>query len=136
LPHNFYLTDTALDLLAGAIDIYLPDLKFGPGAGAASCGERIGGMPDYWNVVTRCIHQVWSAGERVIVRHLLMPGHFECCTFPVLHWLSELPGIEVSLLTQYLAPANARGELANVLQSSEIEAAFALAHDLNLQLVT
>jgi putative pyruvate formate lyase activating enzyme len=132
---NFYLTDTALDLLAGAIDIYLPDLKFGPGAGAASCSERIGGMPDYWNVVTSCIQRVWNAGQRVIVRHLLMPGHYQCCTVPVLHWLAELPGIEVSLLTQYLAPANARGELAAPLDPSDVKAAFALAEKLGLKLV-
>jgi putative pyruvate formate lyase activating enzyme len=132
---NFYLTESALDLLAGAIDIYLPDLKFGPSAGASSCGERIGGMPDYWPVVTGCIERVWREGKRVIVRHLLMPGHFDCCTTPVLHWLAQHPGIEVSLLTQYLAPANARGELANVLAPADIAAAFDLAHSLNLRLV-
>jgi putative pyruvate formate lyase activating enzyme len=132
---NFYLTDNALDLLAGAIDIYLPDLKFGPTTGTSSCGERIGGMPDYWNVVTGCIERVWRTGERVVVRHLLMPGHFECCTRPILHWLAEHPGIEVSLLTQYLAPAHARGELAASLNPAEVETAFELAHELNLQLV-
>jgi putative pyruvate formate lyase activating enzyme len=132
---NFYLTDEALDLLSGAIDIYLPDLKFGPASNTTDCGERIGGMPDYWPVVTRCIERVWDAGERVIVRHLLMPGHFECCTAPVLHWLAEHSGIETSLLTQYLAPATARGELAATLSSTEIQAAFALAHRLQLRLV-
>jgi putative pyruvate formate lyase activating enzyme len=132
---NFYLTDEALDLLAGAIDIYLPDLKFGPASGASSCGERIGGMPDYWNVVTGCIERVWRNGERVVVRHLLMPGHFECCTVPVLHWLAQHPGIEVSLLSQYLAPATARGELAAELDQSEVNAAFDLARELRLHLV-
>ena len=106
---NFYLTPTALDLLDPAIDIYLPDLKFGPAVGPASCGERIGGMPDYWNVVTGCIERVHRAGKRVIVRHLLMPGHFACCTEPALTWLGGLPGVEVSLLTQYVAPVQARG---------------------------
>ncbi len=132
---NFYLTDTALDLLAGAIDIYLPDLKFGPAAGETSCGERIGGMPDYWNVVTGCIQRVWNEGQRVVVRHLLMPGHYACCTVPVLNWLAEHPGIEVSLLTQYLAPAHAGGELAGALDPAEIEAAFTLAQQLRLRLV-
>lgn len=132
---NFYLTDDALDLLAGAIDIYLPDLKFGPGVGATGCGERIGGMPDYWNIVTHCIERVWRAGPRVIVRHLLMPGHFACCTVPVLHWLAAHPGLETSLLTQYLAPANARGRLANRLDPADVDAAFALAHELELKLV-
>ena len=132
---NFYLTDTALDLLTGAIDIYLPDLKFGPSTGDTSCGERIGGMPDYWNVVTHCIERVWHEGQRVIVRHLLMPGHFACCTVPILHWLAEHPNLEVSLLTQYLAPANARGELAAPLHPADIQAAFDLAHKLDLHLV-
>jgi putative pyruvate formate lyase activating enzyme len=92
-------------------------------------------MPDYWNVVTSCIQRVWREGERVVVRHLLMPGHFECCTVPVLHWLSERKGIEVSLLTQYLAPAHAHGKLAAALNPSEVEAAYSLGHELGLRLV-
>lgn len=132
---NFYLTDEALDLLDGAIDIYLPDLKFGPAQGADGCGERLGGMPDYWRVVTRCIDRVYRAGGRVIVRHLLMPGHLDCCTRPVLHWLAERPGLEVSLLTQYLAPRHARGELAAPLAHDDIAAAQTLAQSLGLRLV-
>jgi putative pyruvate formate lyase activating enzyme len=70
---------------------------------------------------------VHSEGKRVLVRHLLMPGHFDCCTRPVLEWLAGLPGVEVSLLTQYIAPPQARGELAGELQLGEIDAARALA---------
>lgn len=135
LNSNFYLTDEALDLLDGVIDIYLPDLKFGPMSGSAGCGERLGGMPDYWRVVTGCIDRVYRAGGRVIVRHLLMPGHLECCTVPVLHWLAQRPGLEVSLLTQYLAPRHVRGELAAPLLSGDIAAAQALARDLGLHLI-
>lgn len=132
---NLYLTDQALDLLDGAIDIYLPDLKFGPAVGPQSCGERIGGMPDYWQVVTHCIDRLYQNDQRLIVRHLLMPRHFACCTSPILHWLAERPKIEVSLLTQYLAPAHAKGELATTLLSQEIAQATALAHTLGLTLV-
>ncbi len=131
---NFYLSDEALDLLDGAVDIYLPDLKFGPGVGPQSCGERIGGMPDYWRVVTGSIERVHSEGKRVLVRHLLMPGHFDCCTRPVLEWLAGLPGVEVSLLTQYIAPPQARDELAGELLASEIAEASTLAAELRLQL--
>jgi putative pyruvate formate lyase activating enzyme len=131
---NFYLSDEALDLLDGAVDIYLPDLKFGPSVGPHSCGERIGGMPDYWRVVTGGIERVHSAGQRVLVRHLLMPGHFDCCTRPVLEWLAGLPGVEVSLLTQYIAPPQARDELAGELLASEIAQASTLAAELRLQL--
>jgi putative pyruvate formate lyase activating enzyme len=132
---NFYLTDAALDLLAGAIDIYLPDLKFGPAVGPASCGEAIGGMPDYWNAVTGCIRRVHAAGVRLVVRHLLMPGHLECCTRPALIWLATLPGVAVSLLTQYQAPAHARGALAGVLTAAEITEAQTLAQRLGLSLI-
>lgn len=131
---NFYLSDEALDLLGGVIDIYLPDLKFGPASGQESCGERIGGMPDYWHVVTGCIARVHRGDKRVLVRHLLMPGHFDCCTRPVLEWLGGLPGVEVSLLTQYVAPPQARGELAGELEVDEILAARKLAGDLGLLL--
>ncbi len=131
---NFYLTNAALDLLDGAIDIYLPDLKFGPAVGPQSCGERVGGMPDYWNVVTHCLDQLYTQNKRIIVRHLLMPGHFDCCTVPVLHWLADRP-FEVSLLTQYVAPAHAKGELANQLLSSDIRRATQLAQALKLPLI-
>jgi putative pyruvate formate lyase activating enzyme len=133
---NFYLSDVALDLLAGIIDIYLPDLKFGPAAGPQSCGERIGGMPDYWRTVTGCIERVRSGGNRLIVRHLLMPGHFECCTRPALEWLATLQGVEVSLLTQYVAPPQARRELAGALGAGDVVRARELAGALGLQLVS
>lgn len=132
---NFYLTDAALDLLDGAIDIYLPDLKFGPETGAESCGERIGGMPDYWRVVTGCVDRLYREGKRIVVRHLLMPGHLDCCTVPVLEWLAEHPGIDVSLLTQYLAPAHARGELAHTLPAEDVLQAQRLAQRLGLRRV-
>ncbi len=132
---NFYLTAAALDLLDGVIDIYLPDLKFGPAVGRAGCSEAIGAMPDYWAVVTGCIDRVLAQGRQVIVRHLLMPGHFECCTAPVLHWLAERPALEVSLLTQYLAPSHLRGPLAGSLARVEIEQAQTLAAKLGLRLV-
>ena len=131
---NFYLTAEALDLLAPCIDIYLPDLKFGPAVGPGSCGERLGGMPDYWNVVTGCIARLHSEGRRLLVRHLLMPGHFDCCTRPALHWLATFPGVEVSLLTQYVAPSQARGELAAELTDNDVRAAQALAAALGLTL--
>ncbi|HAJ36270.1 MAG TPA: radical SAM protein [Chloroflexi bacterium] len=132
---NFYLTDAALDLLADAIDIYLPDLKFGPATGAQSCGEAIGGMPDYWNVVTGAIARVARLGRRVIVRHLLMPGHFACCTAPALTWLATQPTVQVSLLTQYLAPAHMHGALAKGLTTEEVAEARRLATRLGLHLV-
>lgn len=127
---NFYHTPEALALLDGVIALYLPDLKFGNDR----CGVELGGMPDYWAVVTGAI--AWAAARsRVMVRHLLMPGHFDCCTEPALRWLADaVPQTTVSLLTQYFPPAHARGPLAAQLSNAEIEQAQALAQRLNLTL--
>ena len=136
LNSNFYLTDVALDLLAGAIDIYLPDLKFGPTTGEdGGCGERIGGMPDYWPTVTAAIDYVRASGAKIIVRHLLMPGHFDCCTAPILAWLATRPDLQVSLLTQYLAPAHAKGEFAAPLDPTDVTRAHKMAAEYGLTLV-
>lgn len=127
---NFYHTPEALALLDGVIALYLPDLKFGNDR----CGVELGGMPDYWAVVTGAI--AWAAARsRVMVRHLLMPGHFDCCTEPALRWLADaVPQATVSLLTQYFPPAHVRGSLAAQLSNAEIKQARDLAQRLNLTL--
>lgn len=127
---NFYHTPEALSLLDGVVALYLPDLKFGNDR----CGLELGGMPDYWAVVTGAI--AWAAARSpLLVRHLLMPGHFDCCTKPVLSWLAgHLPDATVSLLTQYFPPAHARGPLGGFLSQAEIEQARSLAQTLKLKL--
>ena len=128
---NFYHTPEALALLAGVVQIYLPDLKFGND----QCAVQLAGMPNYWATVTGAITWALSRGQ-VIVRHLLMPGHFDCCTRPVLQWLAQAgPGVLVSLLTQYTAPPHLRGALARPLTAAEVDEAATLAHALRLQLV-
>lgn len=132
---NFYVTDAAVALMDGVVDLYLPDLKFGPAGAHGDCGVTLGGMPGYWQVVTGVTDALYRAGKRLIVRHLLMPGHFECCTAPVLAWLAERPRLPVSLLTQYVAPAHARGELARPLAAHDVDRARQLAAALGLTLV-
>lgn len=134
LNSNFYVTADALDLMEGVVDLYLPDLKFGPPGPHGDCGATLGGMPRYWPVVTQAIDRLYVQGKSLIVRHLLMPGHLECCTAPVLAWLAERPGITVSLLSQYIAPAHARGTLAASLADDEIVRAQEMAASLGLSL--
>jgi putative pyruvate formate lyase activating enzyme len=135
LNTNLYVTPEALALADGVVDLYLPDLKFGPATAERDCGDRLGGMPAYWENVTGALATLHAQGKRLLVRHLLMPGHLACCTVPALTWLAGLPGVEVSLLTQYLAPAHARGELARPLAADDVQAARRLAAELGLALV-
>ena len=69
------LTSEALELLIGVVDIWVPDFKFGND----SCARRIGHIDPYMEVLTRNLlalrDQPW-----VVVRHMEMSGHKDCCT--------------------------------------------------------
>ncbi len=96
---NMYMTREALALLADVIDIWLPDLKYG----ADRCALRLSATPRYFEVATRNIKIAAENGD-MIIRHLVMPSHVECCTIPVLEWIARnLPKdkIIVNVMDQY-----------------------------------
>ncbi len=93
---NLYLTPEALDLILGVIDLWLPDFKYGNDI----CALRLSSAPNYWQVITRNLDRLVRAGEEILVRHLVLPGHIECCTEPVLRWLGER-GLPVNVMYQY-----------------------------------
>ena len=41
-------------------------------------------------------------GEDFTIRHLVMPNHIECCTYPVLEWIAEhVPEAPVNVMAQF-----------------------------------
>ncbi len=95
--NSYYSLETA-KLLAGFADVYLLDFKYGP----EDCAEKISDAPDYWISCTRNHLYAKKYGE-LIIRVLVLPGHLECCTKPVLNWIAENLGdwIRVNLMFQY-----------------------------------
>ena len=83
--------------LEGLFDVWLADYKFGNDG----CALRLAGIRNYGGVVRENL--IWAAQRsELIVRHLLMPGHGECCWRPVAEWLAaELPGVKVSLRAEF-----------------------------------
>lgn len=72
----------------------------------------------------------------MIVRHVILPGHAECCLRPVLNWLAEeLPVVEVSLRGDYFPPAEAVAAPTGYLSEKEFQNALQLATQLRLNLV-
>jgi len=132
---NLYCTDDALSMVFGLPDVWLVDLKFGNGA----CAKSIAGAADYWDVVRdRLAGLCAREGERVIVRHLALPGHIDCCTRPALEWLAaRLPAVRVSLKLDYVVMPAARADdrLGRFLSEAEASRAKKLAHSLGLRLV-
>lgn len=90
---NAHGSRQASELLAGLPDVWLADYKFGND----DCAQRLAGVSNYTAVVRENLG--WAARDsELIVRHLLMPGHVECCWRPVATWLaSAMPSVKVSL---------------------------------------
>jgi putative pyruvate formate lyase activating enzyme len=122
----------ARELLDGMFDVWLADFKFGND----DCARRLAKIPDYLRVVRGNL--LWADEHAgLIVRHLLMPGHLECCWRPVAEWLAEnLPGVKVNLRSGFWpAWKSARHpELRGTVSTDETRRAWQIAenHGLNL----
>jgi putative pyruvate formate lyase activating enzyme len=130
---NMYLTKDALELLDGVVDVYLTDFKYGNDA----CALRLSEVEDYTRVVTRN-HRLAATQCEVIVRHLMLPGHLECCTLPILQWLAEnLPQALVNIMAQYHPEHRAREfpELREKILRSDHRLALEHARRLGLEIV-
>ncbi len=130
---DFHGTPEAFALLDGVVAVYLADFKFG----ADACAERVARVGNYLRIVTRNLVTAASQGD-LIVRHLLLPGHFDCCYRPVVGWLrANLPGVKFSLRDSYLPSwrAGRHAELARPLAVGEGPRARELADQLGLRLV-
>ena len=128
--NNYYSLETAR-LLAGFVDVYLLDFKYGPG----DCARRISDAPDYLNVCARNHLEAKKHGE-LIIRVLVLPGHLECCTEPILNCIADNLGTEirVNIMFQYRPEWRAHEipELRRRLTREEMEKAVMKAEQAGL----
>jgi putative pyruvate formate lyase activating enzyme len=128
---NTYYSEETARLLAGFADVYLLDFKYGPG----KCAEEISDAVDYWRVCTRNHVEAKRFGE-IIVRVLVLPGHLDCCTKPILNWIADNLGVEarVNVMFQYRPEWRAHEipELRRRLTDAEKDRAARLAKEAEL----
>jgi len=95
---NMYLTTEAMDILDGLVDVWLTDLKYGND----ECGQRLSGVERYFTVVGRN-HRLAARHGELIIRHLVLPGHLDCCTGPAMQWIADELGTDtrVNIMDQY-----------------------------------
>jgi len=94
---NMYLTNEAMEILADVVDIWLPDFKWGN----EGCAVKYSRVTRYFEVVSRN-HKIAQDSGDMIIRHLVIPGHVECCTKRVLEWVAEFcPRAIVNVMGQY-----------------------------------
>jgi uncharacterized Fe-S radical SAM superfamily protein PflX len=84
------------------------------------------------------------AGEDFSIRHLVMPNHVECCTYPVLDWIADrVPAAPVSVMAQFhpdnfCDPTSAkyRGKYAEIARrptQTELDHSWRRARELDLK---
>ena len=130
---NFFGTIEGFALLDGVVDVYVADLKFGND----TCARQIAGVDGYMQIVTRNL-LLAAQGARLIVRHLLLPGHLECCYRPIVDWMCRhLPAVPLRIMTGYLPRWQAAGyqELASPLGREVGAQAVALAREKGLNVI-
>ena len=94
---NMYVSVKGMQLLSKLMDVYLTDFKYGND----ECAERLSKVEDYTRVIKRN-HQIAERTGDLLIRHLVLPGHLECCTEPILEWIDEnLDDPKVNIMTQY-----------------------------------
>ena len=119
--------------LDGVFDVWLADYKFGND----DCAARLARVPNYSRVVRENL--LWAQRDHdLIVRHLLMPGHAECCWRPIAAWIAEnLPTARVSLRDGFWPSWQARthSELRGTCTVAETQQAHAIAAEFSLSLI-
>ena len=141
-----YETVENIDRLAGAVDIYLPDLKYA----SEESGRRCSAAPDYaaaaWAALGAMVAQAgavqFAADGRlmrgVLVRHLVLPGHrHESIALVRRLWETFGDAIQLSLMRQYtpLYRAAEFPPLHRRLTTFEYESVVAAARDLGMERV-
>ena len=131
LNSNMYFSEEIFTLTKGLVDFYLADFK----CGNNTCAKNLLQADNYFEIVTDNI----SAAARqtdIIVRHLILPGHFDCCTKPVLDWLKKNnPEIKLSLRRDYVPPPKPDAAPENYLNNNDFKRTVSYARNLHLNMI-
>lgn len=96
---NLWTTQKVMDRLEGIVGTWLGDYKFGNDR----CGRKwSGGSGAYVDTVETAIRVAASTEANVVIRHLVMPGHVDCCTLPVIERMAQQwPTTTLNLMLGY-----------------------------------
>ena len=135
---NLYCSEETMKILLDTFDVWLPDLKYYENDHA----KELSKVPNYWAVVSRNHKMAYDHGGldhgEMIIRHLVMPNHVECCTKSILEWIAEnVPKALVNIMAQYrpthLVGRNKQyGSINRRPTSAEMDKTYNLADELGI----
>ena len=130
---NMYCSIETMKLLNGIIDVYLTDFKYGND----KCAFRLSKIKNYTNIVKRNHKIAYENGE-MIIRHLILPNHVECCSKPILKWIADnIPNATVNIMDQYYPTYKAYeyDEINRRITMQEYEDVIKYAKELGINII-
>jgi len=130
---NMYHSQELANIIEDVVDVWLGDFKYG----SDDCALKYSKAKNYWEVVTRNFRRAEKNGE-LLIRHLVMPEHINCCTEKIIQWCSEeLNNPRFNLMFQYYPTFKAYDypEISRRLTRDEISRSLSLARRAGLDLV-
>ena len=130
---NMYCSTETMNLLNRVIDLYLTDFKYGND----KCAKRLSLVDNYFGVVKRN-HIIAHENGNMIIRHLVMPNHVDCCSKPIMKFISNnLPNACVNIMAQYRPEYHAKefDDISRYVQMEEVIEVKDFANDLKINLI-
>jgi uncharacterized Fe-S radical SAM superfamily protein PflX len=84
------MSEISMDILKNIMDVYLTDWKYWNN----ECAERLSKVKNYLEIIRRN-HDLAFKDSKMVIRHLVLPNHFECCTKNILKYISDNYGEKV-----------------------------------------
>ncbi len=130
---NGYYTLEARELLGGLFDDWVIDYKFGNN----TCAASVAMAQDYLPVLHENL--AWAAtNSHLIIRHLLLPGHVDCCWQPIARWIAtNIPDVELNLNLAYWPAWQALrcNGIGRLLSDDERRKALVISREFSLNLI-
>ncbi len=103
---NMYFQPQVSRIINEFFEYVIADIHFGNN----ECADTIAKGTEFFETVTRNVIQLKN---RIILRHLLLPGHLDCCYKKIVDWIvSEIPDKNLYLLTNYFPYVNTQMDTA------------------------
>lgn len=80
----FLFTEKLQSFIEKYFDVLIPDLKFWDD----NCSKKLCGFGGYRDIVIKNIF-LFFYKKQIILRHLPLSGHWECCSKPIIDWIAN-----------------------------------------------
>lgn len=133
--NNATLSQVGLALMEGVVDIYVPDFKHGND----NCAWQLTKIQNYLGAFRMNLEAYLAQKAAILIRHLVIPGHLECCTRPILEIIAQnYPTVMLNVMFQYrpMYQAESLPVINRILSTAEESRVIQWIDELDLKVLT